>query len=149
MDTANQYYFLSHLAIENGILTREERDTISRVGTRKEGYWSRHLLDLCGILKKRSPDGDLKLYIDITLNYLRKDSMDQAKMFNKITKHWKIVPNFPCPKCGQRRSIIGFDPPDIFTVLCWNPKCSDFDQPVACRAVVKLRLPPHLHQNDS
>ena len=50
------FYRLARLAIRAGKLTPQERDTIARVGTRKAGYWDRHLVDLVAILKERNFD---------------------------------------------------------------------------------------------
>lgn len=52
-DEKRRFYTLSAEAIREGILTKEERDAISRVGTRKETYWCRHLYDLKCILEDR------------------------------------------------------------------------------------------------
>ncbi len=51
-----QYYLLAQHAIIAGVITPKERDLISRVGTRKEGYWARHLYDLQQVLAERMLD---------------------------------------------------------------------------------------------
>jgi hypothetical protein len=55
-DAVTHYYRISQLAIEGGLLTEKERDIISRKGTRKAGYWSRHLRDLIDIVRDRMDD---------------------------------------------------------------------------------------------
>ncbi len=49
-----QFYLLAQRAIMAGLITSKERDTISRVHTRKEGYWCRHLRDLETVLQERA-----------------------------------------------------------------------------------------------
>jgi len=50
----DRFWALAHEAIDMGLLTKEEALVIARVGTRKESYWARHLLDLKSILEYRS-----------------------------------------------------------------------------------------------
>ena len=50
------FYCTAQRAIMAGVITPAERDTISRVGTRKEGYWARHLYDLQQVLAERLLD---------------------------------------------------------------------------------------------
>jgi len=49
-----RFYRLSWWAINNGLLTPAERDTIARIGHRKQRYWARHLLDLRAVLRERT-----------------------------------------------------------------------------------------------
>lgn len=60
MDCEQEFYRIATLAIRARVLTAKERDMISRVGTRKQGYWSRHLYDLCVILNRRQIDSALR-----------------------------------------------------------------------------------------
>ena len=48
-----EFYRLAAAAIRAGLLTAGERDTICRPGTRKAGYWARHLHDLRAVVKER------------------------------------------------------------------------------------------------
>ena len=54
MTDCDRYWALAHKAINEGLLTKEEALTIARVGTRKQSFWARHILDLERILEKRS-----------------------------------------------------------------------------------------------
>ncbi len=49
-----QFYIVAQHAIMAGLITSKERDIISRVHTRKEGYWCRHLRDLETVLQERA-----------------------------------------------------------------------------------------------
>ena len=51
------YYRIAAKAIEEELLTEEQRDIIARVGRRKERYWLRHCRDLIHFLywKMHSP----------------------------------------------------------------------------------------------
>jgi hypothetical protein len=48
-----RFYALAAAAIRGGLLTVTERDVICRTGTRKAGYWARHLRDLRAVLAER------------------------------------------------------------------------------------------------
>lgn len=65
------YYRIAKRAILNRIITAEERDIISRVGTRKEWAWGRHLLDLCEIITSRIDDEECEKLAKY-LRYLEK-----------------------------------------------------------------------------
>ena len=52
-ETQEQFRVLSDAMIAGGLLTEHERDVIARVGTRKVGYWRRHLDDLRSVLTRR------------------------------------------------------------------------------------------------
>ncbi len=54
MNDRDRYWALAYQSIDLGLLTKEEALVIARVGTRKEAYWSRHLVDLKDILEYRS-----------------------------------------------------------------------------------------------
>lgn len=54
MNARRQFYRLARNAIRRGLLTAEERDAIGRVGTRKAGYWQRHLEDLRDAVRERA-----------------------------------------------------------------------------------------------
>ena len=41
------YSVLSERLVGYGVVTREQCDTISRKGHRKQRYWKRHIVDLC------------------------------------------------------------------------------------------------------
>lgn len=49
-DTVTLFWALAHWAISQGLLTEDQAHLIARSGTRKQGYWSRHLVDLCGVV---------------------------------------------------------------------------------------------------
>jgi hypothetical protein len=51
-----RFYRLANQAIQAGVLTITERDTISGRGTRKAAYWGRHLRDLASYLLKKIGD---------------------------------------------------------------------------------------------
>lgn len=59
MDASAEFYKLSGKAIRAGLLTAEERDMICRRGTRKYGYFARHLRDLCDVLAERNPTPEI------------------------------------------------------------------------------------------
>ena len=42
------YGVITRRLVSAGVITRKESDMICRRGHRKERYWKRHLLDLCG-----------------------------------------------------------------------------------------------------
>jgi len=52
------FYQVAADAIEQGLLTSKERDTISRRKTRKYGNWVRHLSDLCAYIEYRQSKGN-------------------------------------------------------------------------------------------
>lgn len=52
-DTITLYWTLARWAISQELLTEAQARTIARVGTRKTGYWARHLVDLCGVIACR------------------------------------------------------------------------------------------------
>jgi hypothetical protein len=52
-DARSEFYRLAAGAIQAGQLTAAERDAIARPGTRKAGYWARHLHDLRAVLAER------------------------------------------------------------------------------------------------
>lgn len=45
-----RFYEIAKKAIEMGLLTPTDRDTIRRHATRKRGNWRRHLRNLCGYI---------------------------------------------------------------------------------------------------
>ena len=47
------FWELAHRSIAYGIVTQEEVSAIYRPGTRKQGYWCRHLRDLQSIVEER------------------------------------------------------------------------------------------------
>ena len=53
MNDCDRYWTLANAAINEGLLTRAEALVIARVGTRKQNFWARHILDLNIILEKR------------------------------------------------------------------------------------------------
>lgn len=48
-----EFMNLARLAVHHGLLTWREVHIIARIGTRKEGYWGRHLHDIKEILRER------------------------------------------------------------------------------------------------
>ena len=54
MNDCDRYWMLANAAINEGLLTKEEALIIARVGTRKQSFWARHILDLNSILEYRS-----------------------------------------------------------------------------------------------
>ncbi len=48
-----RYFRLARWAMGHGLLTWQEVRVIARLGTRKECYWSRHLLDLRAVVRAR------------------------------------------------------------------------------------------------
>ena len=53
MNDCDRYWMLANAAINEGLLTRAEALIIARVGTRKQNFWARHILDLNSILEER------------------------------------------------------------------------------------------------
>jgi len=49
-DLPTLFWSLAKWAIGQGLITEKQARAIVRPGTRKEGYWVRHLLDLCAVL---------------------------------------------------------------------------------------------------
>ena len=47
------FYLIAQRAIANGLLLPQERDLICRKGTRKAGYWARHVRNLLEVLADR------------------------------------------------------------------------------------------------
>ena len=47
------FYLIAQHAIDEGLLTPQERDFICRKGTRKAGYWARHVRNLLEVLAER------------------------------------------------------------------------------------------------
>ena len=47
------FYLIAQHAIDEGLLTPQERDFICRKGTRKAGYWARHIRNLLDVLAER------------------------------------------------------------------------------------------------
>jgi hypothetical protein len=52
-DARREFYRLAGAAIKAGLITPAEMVAIARPGTRKAGYWGRHLHDLRSLLKER------------------------------------------------------------------------------------------------
>lgn len=52
-DAVQEYWQLAHEAIKAGLLTLEEAKVIACVGTRKQPYWARHLMNLKEIITER------------------------------------------------------------------------------------------------
>lgn len=50
MDDCTRYWILANKAIKEGLITKEQALKIARVGTRKAGFWKRHIRDLEKIL---------------------------------------------------------------------------------------------------
>jgi hypothetical protein len=129
MDYLKQFYVISKIAIEKNLITEHDRDTISRVGTRKEGYWARHLLDLCDFLELKKPDGDVETLIRQASNYLRRHTMGYFNRLERdVRSSYSDFPKFTCKYCGKRLTVIGFKKPVTFDVLCINPDCPQYDQ---------------------
>ncbi|GAI60597.1 unnamed protein product [marine sediment metagenome] len=53
-----RFYQIATKAIEMGLLTIGERDTIRRHATRKRGNWARHLRNLCDYLDWKRDEGN-------------------------------------------------------------------------------------------
>jgi hypothetical protein len=53
MDDRFIFNQLARLAIEMKLITGYERDLIARKGSRKVGYWKRHLRDLKELISER------------------------------------------------------------------------------------------------
>ena len=49
-DLPTLYWSLAKWAIGQGLISEDEAKLIARAGTRKQGYWARHLVDLCAVL---------------------------------------------------------------------------------------------------
>ena len=52
------FYRVAAEAIDQGLLTPTERDTIRRRNTRKGGNWVRHLRNLCAYIKYKQDKRD-------------------------------------------------------------------------------------------
>jgi hypothetical protein len=52
-DLINEYWKIANWAIRKGYLTKDDALLIARVGTRKQGYWGRHVRDLKAIITER------------------------------------------------------------------------------------------------
>lgn len=52
-DKVTRYWEIAYKAIAEGLLTKDEALQIARVGTRKTGYWSRHIDDLQSFIETR------------------------------------------------------------------------------------------------
>jgi len=50
LDTISVFWALAKWAVGQRLITEEQAQIIARVGTRKQGYWARHLIDLCGVI---------------------------------------------------------------------------------------------------
>jgi hypothetical protein len=50
------YWQIGAQARTAGLVSAEELRVICRLGARKCGYWCRHLLDLCGVVRDRVQD---------------------------------------------------------------------------------------------
>ena len=44
------YVKLERLIVSRGYMSQDMCDKISRVGSRKESYWKRHIIDLCELV---------------------------------------------------------------------------------------------------
>jgi hypothetical protein len=60
VDEVSEYWRIAWKAINAGVISRKSVNMICRIGTRKQGYWSRHLRDLCEILLERDIPDDLR-----------------------------------------------------------------------------------------
>lgn len=60
MTDETTFFRLAAWAIRWGLLIEQERDTICRRGSRKQGYWARHLRDLRDIVSYRREHGQAK-----------------------------------------------------------------------------------------
>ena len=49
-DPVTLYWLLARWAIGQGLISEAQARLIARAGTRKQGYWARHLVDLCAVL---------------------------------------------------------------------------------------------------
>ena len=56
MSSPTEYWSFAYDCIKLGLITKEEATTIARVGHRKQGYWSRHIVDLEALVKQRLED---------------------------------------------------------------------------------------------
>jgi hypothetical protein len=61
------FYLIARYAIDDGLLTAKERDFICRKGTRKAGYWARHVRNLLEVLAERQRQRDLSVITDSPL----------------------------------------------------------------------------------
>ena len=59
--SATTYWRIAKQAIIDGLLTLDEAKTICRAGTRKQGYWGRHIKDLEEIVRDRAKERNEKL----------------------------------------------------------------------------------------
>jgi len=53
MQTATDYWEIAYAAIKVGLITKEEANTIARIGHRKQRYWARHIRDLEAVIEQR------------------------------------------------------------------------------------------------
>ena len=53
MDTKRAFELIAQASVKAGLLTSQDVAMIARAGTRKAGYWSRHLRDLLALLQQR------------------------------------------------------------------------------------------------
>lgn len=66
------YQQITKMLIYNQLLTQDESDTIARIGTRKESYWARHLLDMCQfVLEHREPNEKIKMLLNKILELVK------------------------------------------------------------------------------
>ena len=56
-DPVTLYWLLARWAIGQGLISEDEAKLIARAGTRKQGYWARHLVDLCAVLAGSCSEG--------------------------------------------------------------------------------------------
>jgi len=56
-DLPTLYWALARWAVGQGLITEDEAKLIARAGTRKQGYWARHLVDLCAVLSGSCSEG--------------------------------------------------------------------------------------------
>lgn len=57
-DTVTLYWTLAKWAISQKLLTEDQAKLIARIGTRKQSYWVRHVIDLCGVIADRGLPND-------------------------------------------------------------------------------------------
>ena len=55
-DLPTLYWALARWAVGQGLITEAQAKLIARAGTRKQGYWARHLVDLCAVLSGSSSE---------------------------------------------------------------------------------------------
>jgi len=53
LDQRKTFYELANLALKHKLVTSDEIKTISRPGTRKAGYYGRHVHDLASVMLER------------------------------------------------------------------------------------------------